>query len=64
MYEDWRLLQIKISQKCTRLLKMTKYQCKQKVKPLFLFYYLKMDKNEKLSLLKYSTDDTFEFYYH
>lgn len=49
MYESWKLLWIKISQKCTCLLKMTKYQHKEK--PLFLFYYFKMDKNEKLSLL-------------
>lgn len=51
MYEGLKLPQIKMSQKCTCLLKMTKYQWKQREKPLFLFYYFEMDKNEKLSLL-------------
>lgn len=51
MYEGWKLPWINISQKCTYLLKMTKYQRKQKEKLLFLFYYFKMDKNKKLSLL-------------
>lgn len=63
-YEGWKLPWLKISQKWTWFFKIIKYQHKQKEKPFFLFYYFKMDKNEKLSLLKYSTDDIFEFYYH